>query len=372
MPGILYSNDFEAETDSTPVSGFTTQAGAAMVAMLASGIGLTVAGGTKGFGRNSDGDSTLWTGVSAFADMAIRTAHKVPSVATSGFAVMCHNLRGQSGSNDGYRVVIQTNGTALRTSLVSYSGGSTTLASGAYDVAPSSSDIVQFESEVTTVGGQAVLKAWLWIGTGARPSTPHCTYTDTANFFPTGRPGVRNVSSNNWTLCDNLVITDATVAADTFYPASSTSVSSDLAVSYGIVASISSNLAVSYTIDAVGQVSSNLAASYGIVGSISSSLAASYSIAAPTATITFDDPASPGNPLDFGKNTASYYFDSAAVTVYFNLASTNALIATASLTTNADATLDAYANAAFASGTSYRCVFKFADGSEGMVTLAAA
>jgi hypothetical protein len=154
--------------------------------------------------------------------------------------------------------------------------------------------------------------------------------------------------------------------------ASTTSVSSDLAASYGITGLISSDLAASYSIDATGQVSSNLAASYGIIGSISSNLAASYTIAAPTASIVFDDPADPGSPLDFGKNTAAYYFESAAVTVYFNLASTNALIAAASLTTNADATLDDYANAAFVSGTSYRCVFKFADGSEGMVTLAAA
>jgi hypothetical protein len=154
--------------------------------------------------------------------------------------------------------------------------------------------------------------------------------------------------------------------------ASTTSVSSDLAATYGIVASVSSNLAATYTIDSVGQVSSNLAATYGIVASVSSNLAATYAIAAPTATIAFDDPASPGSPLDFGKNTAAYYFDSAAVTVYFNLASTNALIATASLTTNSDATLNDYSDAAFVSGTSYRCVFKFADGSEGMATLAAA
>jgi hypothetical protein len=122
--------------------------------------------------------------------------------------------------------------------------------------------------------------------------------------------------------------------------------------------------AVSITAPAVNLVGSNLTAG-------SSVTSGAVTVTPAGATIVFDDPENPGEPLDFGKNTGAYYFESAPVTVYFNLASTNALIATASLTTNADATLDDYLNASFVASTAYRCVFKFADGSEGMVTLEA-
>lgn len=156
----------------------------------------------------------------------------------------------------------------------------------------------------------------------------------------------------------------------------STSVSSDLAATYAVASSVSFDLTATYSIGAAGSVSSDLgatyqviaavssdcAAAYQLMGTVSSSLAATYNILS-MGTIT--------PTQDFGNNTGSLYYTNEAVTVFVHTLSTNALVATKSLTTDSAAMLAGFSDAAFVSGTSYRCIFVFASGPEGMETLAA-
>lgn len=214
---IKQFNDFEAIASGTPPGWAPNGAGEGYLVFAASAISRTAISGTKVLlGRNSD-EIMRYTADGDMTSQAVRLATNYPAI-TAGFPSTNIVLRSNGSvgtANISYRLIIETNGSALRVSIVHYNGTGTVLASSGYFLAPSSSDVVHFQASI--IG--TTLSAWLWTGS-AKPSTPTVTATHSA--IASGCPGVHRSdgSTGSYALIDNVVVTDGAGGEDHFYPES--------------------------------------------------------------------------------------------------------------------------------------------------------
>ena len=206
---VLYSNNFDAETNGVLTGWAASQGSAFTVFAINSAQGAPVQG-TKHFGERSEGDSVRWETGGSLTDQAVRMAQRWATGVTSSVAAY---LRVHPTLSDrGVLMLYQESGGNLRGSIIVRDNGTVTQAQSAYNVPVSNGDIVHLEASV--VGNNYELR--VWTNSNARPST--ATISHTSSVWANGRVGLRKTGATfEYAACDNLVITDAAGGEDFFY-----------------------------------------------------------------------------------------------------------------------------------------------------------
>lgn len=341
---VLFSTDCESYADGTQLTNFSNSNGNGMLVLVTSGFSQSSVSGTKSYGRQGPGDSAVYTGSGPIGNTAIRSAGFMTSLATGRF--VGHILRASDSTNSNlaaYRSFVQSDGTNLTLQLIKYVSGSTVLASFTTNLAPGPTDVIHFESKM--IG--TTLEARVWLNSTARPSAAMISVVDAD--YATGYPGFIANTDGAFTFADEIVITDGAGGEDFFYPEGTVNLT-----------------AASTTQDATsgtGAVDVPGVHALAGAGTSQSSTSGTGAVTGPGATIT---------PTQaFGNNSRSLWANM-DVTVFIHRESDNVLLATKNLTTDSTAHLAGYSDASFVAAVNYRNIFVFANGAEGMETLAAA
>lgn len=205
---VLYSNNFEAESNGA-LPGWTTQDGSGLaVSNLNSAQGTPVQG-TKHYGNGSEGDAARWEAGGVLTNQAVRIAQKW---AASGSSIAAF-LRIQTTLADrGVLMLAQASGGNLRGNIIVRDGGTISSFQSAYNVPVVAGDLLHLEA--SAVGN--VFELRLWTNSNPRPATATASHTST--FWPSGRAGLRKTGATfEFAACDNLVITDAAGGEEFFY-----------------------------------------------------------------------------------------------------------------------------------------------------------
>lgn len=204
---VLYSNDFEAASTGDQ-SEWPMLAGNRLQVLGALGPG-TPARGTKGFGRNNDGDASYWNGNTSLTDTAIRSAQKLNTGMGSHIS---HLHRASTVSSDAYiRFRVSLTSTTATAIIDVRNTGAVALATAAGSLSITAGDTLHMES--SSVGTLHSFR--IWKNSESRPASPSVTLTDATH--SSGVAGLRKVGSFEITLTDDVVITDAAGGEDFFY-----------------------------------------------------------------------------------------------------------------------------------------------------------
>lgn len=214
---IKYNSNLDAETAGGAALPGWAAIGGGYSVRVASAISRVAISGANVYAASSDADTSLYTAGGVLTDQAIRTAIRVPALDATNYCASGHILRSSVASDvdvSQYYVSPETNGTAIRLSIISRSvGAASVLSSSGYTLSPSPTDTVHFESKA--VGN--VIESRMWLNSDPRPAAP--TVTATNSVVGSGYAGVRHKGAFAWDVVDNIVVTDGAGGEDYFYPA---------------------------------------------------------------------------------------------------------------------------------------------------------
>lgn len=203
---VLYSNDFEAETTSAALPNWETRGGVGLIVYAGTTGSAVPISGTKHYGRNSNNDSSFWTGGWSLTDQAVRCAQSLMSNGSSIGIV----LRA-AWTDQNYYCFFTFDGSNIWANIDIRNNGRVSLHTAASGVAGTAGDVVH--TEARAVGTSIEYR--VWVNSDARPSA--ATVSVTNGLYTSGAPGLRKYNTTNHASVDNLVITDATGGEDYWY-----------------------------------------------------------------------------------------------------------------------------------------------------------
>ncbi len=199
---VQYNTNFDSETPNAVPVGWTTILGAGLTTKATAPVS-----GAQAFAGANDGDASLYTGLAAIGNQAIRIDQKVAGTGVAQLILM--------GSTTG--PVFYLAGPGLISSgnyavtVYKYPGYSSLGATGNLLTGLVDGDIIHHEFRATVSGGTTTLSGYVWKNADAKPGSLSYSFSDSSSAYTTGRPGIRmGLPSFAFTVsADNLVWTDS-------------------------------------------------------------------------------------------------------------------------------------------------------------------